>query len=395
MVDNKIENLKKQIDILNEENRNLKEELKKCRPADERLRSIIESSEIAVIDYLIPISYHLYYCPEFAKILGFGDDEIFLLNQEIDWFANRIHKDDYKKIQPIIDDLKSGKIDSSHFKIRFLSKEDKWIYLKIYCIVKEREKNEIVRILAVLEDITQQQKIDIKLMSSERRYHGIFENSPLSLWEEDWSDVKKYLNKLQENGVEDFETYFQEHPQAVSKCISLVKILDVNKRTLQMHKAHNKNVFLSNLSLVFTDSSEKYFIDELVSFANGKTTYEAENIHRTLDGDILNIKLRMNVVPGYEKNLSKVIVSMMDITEKKKIEKELEELKTEYEALNKSHQELESAISICLSCNKVKIDEDFNNRVLDYLHRHPEAEFIHYVCSDCREKLIKHSKKEL
>jgi len=123
MDENKIEALYKQIDLLKKDNRTLKEELKKCRPADERLRSIIESSEIAVIDYLIPISYHLYHCHEFAKILGYEDDENFLLNKEIDWFVKRIHKEDYQKIKPTIENLQAGNIDSAHFEVRFLNKK--------------------------------------------------------------------------------------------------------------------------------------------------------------------------------------------------------------------------------------------------------------------------------
>jgi len=390
-----MKSLKKQISDLQSENKRLNIEIDKFRPANDRLKSVIESSDIAVIDYLVPISYHLYRCPQFAKILGYDDDENFLLNQETDWFLEQIHPDDYKEMEPTIDKLCSGELDKAHFRFRFKHKSGKLIYLKLYCMVKERDKDAVSHIIAVLQDVTQQQNVDNALISSERRYHGIFENSPLSLWEEDWSDVHAYFERLKKDGITDFAEYFSEHKQAVSKCVSLVKILDINQQTLKIHNAKNKDELLTNLQTVFTDVSEQKFRDELVAFAAGKTTFQAENIHRTIDGKPLNIKLSMNIVPGYEHDLSKMVVSMMDITEKKLIEVEKDKATADLEKLQASHRELENTISICLSCNKVKRDDDYDKKIFQYLKKHPESEFTHYVCPDCKSKIIKLNLKEI
>jgi len=238
----------------------------------------------------------------------------------------QIEPEDLARIRPKIASIENGKLERASFHFRFRHQTGKWIYLKFYCSVKERDQaQKISRIVGVLQDITSQQEIDNALIASESRYHGIFENSPLSLWEEDWSEVQAYFNRLRKRGVSDFKEYFSQHQQAVSKCVSLVKILDVNKQTLKIHAAHNKKELLENLSTVFTEYTENVFIDELVSFAEGNLTYESENIHRTLDGKQLHIVLKMSVVPGYETDLSKVIVSMMDITDKKNIEAEKEQ----------------------------------------------------------------------
>ena len=88
------------------------------------------------------------------------------------------------------------------------------------------------------------------LRNSERRYRALFEDSPISLWEEDLSSVKNYIDALRNKGVEDFRTYFNDHPQEVSHCASMIKILDVNRATLAMYQATTKEAFIGNIQQI-------------------------------------------------------------------------------------------------------------------------------------------------
>ena len=45
------------------------------------------------------------------------------------------------------------------------------------------------------------------LRESEEHYRGLFEDSPISLWEEDFSAVKQRLEALRKRGVKKFRTY--------------------------------------------------------------------------------------------------------------------------------------------------------------------------------------------
>ena len=75
------------------------------------------------------------------------------------------------------------------------------------------------------------------LRQSKERYRSLFEDSPISLWEEDWSDVKSYINHLQAEGTEDLKTYFRDHPEAGHQCAKMVKIIDVNNASLDLYRA--------------------------------------------------------------------------------------------------------------------------------------------------------------
>jgi PAS domain S-box-containing protein len=172
-------------------------------------------------------------------------------------------------------------------------------------------------------DITSQKRAETLLRDSEARFRSLFDDSPISLWEEDFSAVKQRLDDLRAEGVEDFDAYLNQHPEIVSECATLVKVVDVNKATLKMFGAAGKEAMLKNLTLTFPSELNKYFHDELVLIASGVTHFELETINQTLDGQMKTVDLNWAVIPGYESDLSKVIVSLIDITQRKLAEKEL------------------------------------------------------------------------
>ena len=95
-----------------------------------------------------------------------------------------------------------------------------------YTPLRDRSGN-AVGAIGVATDVTQQ-------VQNEAHYRGLFENAPTSLWEEDLSAVKAYIEKLRRTGVNDFKTYFDRHPEALTECAALVKIVDINQTTLDM-----------------------------------------------------------------------------------------------------------------------------------------------------------------
>ena len=162
-----------------------------------------------------------------------------------------------------------------------------------------------------------------KVEETSDRYRRLFQSSPISLWEEDFSGVKKYLDELRGRGIRDFRTYFIEHPEDVSKCSGLVKTLDVNQATLTLYKAKNVSEFVNGLSKVLTKESLDNFREELLALAEGKIKFESEFINQTLAGDVKHISVIMSVIPGYEDTLAKILVSIIDLTERKLMEERL------------------------------------------------------------------------
>ena len=88
------------------------------------------------------------------------------------------------------------------------------------------------------------------------RYQNLFEDAPVSLWEEDFSELAYYFKELKEKGVKDFRIYFNEKPSELQVCAKKIKIIDINKATQVLHQADSKDQLLDNLEKTFTEKRQ-------------------------------------------------------------------------------------------------------------------------------------------
>ena len=127
-------------------------------------------------------------------------------------------------------------------------------------------------------DVTERRQMEEALRRSETRFRSLFEDSPISLWEEDTSKIKEFVNRLESKQVCDYREYFDSHPEAVIGCASLMRIVDANRATLEIYEAETLDDFREGLSAVFTEESLRIFKEKLVSLANGETHLESEAV---------------------------------------------------------------------------------------------------------------------
>jgi PAS domain S-box-containing protein len=158
---------------------------------------------------------------------------------------------------------------------------------------------------------------------TEDRYRGLFENSPISLWEEDFSAVRHYLDELGVAEADELRSLFAARPEEIRRCASLVRVVDVNEATVELLQCRDKEHLIRGLSQIFHEDTYSVFREEVLALAEGKTTFEADIVNRTFEGKEIDVRMRMSVAPGHEQTWSKVFVSLTDISDWKRAEQRL------------------------------------------------------------------------
>lgn len=205
-------------------------------------------------------------------------------------------------------------------------------------IKRRRTEKELEELNKELEEIIKERTEELE--KSEEKYGKLFENSPIAIMEQDYSETKSYIDHLKATGIIDFKKFLDDNPEEVLKLMTKTKVMDVNKKTVEVYKANNKEDLIRNMNQL-SDNVEKNITDEVflynkrefLSFIEGKTNYESEIASRTFTADTIYLYARTSIMPGFESTWSKIIVTLIDITEKKIAEEKLKESEEKFKTL--------------------------------------------------------------
>ncbi|MBS7700876.1 MULTISPECIES: GGDEF domain-containing protein [unclassified Chelatococcus] len=182
------------------------------------------------------------------------------------------------------------------------------------------------RVLVSIEDVSEREQARRRILVAEEYARGLFQHSPVSLWVEDFSSIKHLIDEVRERGIVDFRVFIDVHPEFISRCMSEIRVLDVNQHTLELFRAPDKGTLLHRLADVFRDGMEQHFKEQLIDLWNNQLFQQREVVNYDLDGRELTLLMQFSVLPGYETDWSLVQIALTDISARKKAEAYLEYL---------------------------------------------------------------------
>jgi len=180
-----------------------------------------------------------------------------------------------------------------------------------------------IGVLGLYRDITVEKQAKEELQASEGRFRRMFQDSPVALWLQDFSDKKQWVMEMQKKSGKDIREFLEEHPDEFSTMSNLGKIISLNAASLFLFHAKDKADLQANLCSIVSSESRKEQINTICSLLDGKTTLEKEMVYESLEGKKLFVITKLSVLPGSEESWDRILFSNVDITERKLAEEQL------------------------------------------------------------------------
>lgn len=282
------------------------------REAEAKFRGLVEQSLTGI--YIVQDEHFRYVNPRLAELFGYSREELVQRTS----VADLVHEEDLPTVLKNLRLRYENEVEVMRYSFRIRRKDGAIRHVEVHSLHTEYEG--LPGIIGTLLDVTDAKEAEERLLRRKERYRTLFENAPVSIWEEDFSAVKTYLDELFEGREDDPATFLSDHLEHVEACTRLVEVIDVNQATLALHGADDKDTLLGYLGDTFVEASYDALRAEMVAICRGEVHLQMEATVKTLRGVERQVVLGWSVSPGYEETYGRVLVTMLDITERKHAE---------------------------------------------------------------------------
>jgi len=177
-----------------------------------------------------------------------------------------------------------------------------------------------------IQDITDRQDSILAYRESEQRYSSLFSQLPLGVQEQDWSSIKKMVDKLQSEGVENIKEYLNSNPLVLRGLIKSIVVTSANDALLKIYGASSVEEYIQGEEGI-TDWWDKEWADlyasEIAALAGARQIHYRELEETRLDGSIFEVRLITHIVEGDEDTWKRVLTIVEDVTERREVQKKL------------------------------------------------------------------------
>ncbi len=121
--------------------------------------------------------------------------------------------------------------ETSEYEFSLINRKGETVDLLLNMAARRDFKGAISGVIIIGLDVSERTKAERARIEKDRLYRQFIEELPLSIWEEDWSKVKKELDQLKLHCESDLVNYFSTHPELLFEMNKMTKVLQVNPYT--------------------------------------------------------------------------------------------------------------------------------------------------------------------
>ena len=264
--------------------------------------------------------------PSEEQLTGYRVDE--LMGQSAFQY---VHEEDLPQLLAVFHEgaATPGAIRTAQYRLQ--RKDGEWRYFEVTG-QNMLDDPHIGGIVVNYRDVTERKLAEQAIRESEERYRTIFQSAGIPIWEDDYSELMDVIDEIKQQGVTDFKRYLEEHPEFIRSAAQMIKVIDANDAVFEMMGAANKEELLGSLNDVVGESPVESFSQDLIALAEGKRHLEHESYLYTLNGERRDVWISVSF-PDWSEGNSRVLVTTLDITSRKQVEREFRDNKLRLEAI--------------------------------------------------------------
>lgn len=164
------------------------------------------------------------------------------------------------------------------------------------------------------------------------------------------------------------------------------KIRFANPAFCTMFEYPHEEIIGTNAADLFATREVRKLSDviEIIDIRQGMTE---EFIVETKEGKRFVVEVAASNVTSSSGNLVGRMASFVDITKRKEIEADRENLISKLQDALSKIRTLQGIIPICASCKRIRDDKGYWKQLESYIKEHSKVDFSHGICPECSKKL--------
>ncbi len=156
---------------------------------------------------------------------------------------------------------------------------------------------------------------------NQQNHKSIFHSLPVAMIEFEFGPIFEFISLIKAGRAEDIKDHISTPPGKVKDLFKYLKFIDINQEALNFFGVNHRKAFPKDIQEAVAAKIYRNFTAIAKVLREGKKTAAVETSLRTINGKIKEVYLKWGVMPGFKENA--LVVSFIDITAKKKMEKKL------------------------------------------------------------------------